>query len=76
MSDQPAMELNISYYQRLLAMDQAEAAEIVEERLKSHSTVQIYDDILVPALNYARRDRGQADGRWQTICLSSDPGYP
>jgi len=57
MSDQPAMAANISYYQRLLAMDQAEAAEIVEDHLKSHPTDQIYDEVLVPALNYARRDR-------------------
>ena len=57
MSDQPAMESNISYYQRLLAMDQAEAAEIVEEHLKSHPTEQIYDGVLIPALNYTRRDR-------------------
>lgn len=57
MSDQPAMDTNISYYQRLLAMDQAEAAEIIEERLKSHPTEQIYDDVLIPALNFARRDR-------------------
>jgi hypothetical protein len=57
MSDQPAMESNISYYQRLLALDQAEATEIVEEHLKSHAAEQIYDEILVPALNSARRDR-------------------
>jgi predicted PurR-regulated permease PerM len=57
MSDQPAMASNMSYYQRLLAMDQAEAAEIVEEHLTSHPTEQIYDEVLIPALNYARRDR-------------------
>ena len=57
MSDQPAMESNITYYQRLLAMDQAEAAEIVEEHLTSHPPEQIYDGVLIPALNYARRDR-------------------
>ncbi len=57
MSDQPAMESNISYYQRLLAMDQAEAAEIVEEHLKNHPAEQIYDEILVPALISARSDR-------------------
>ena len=57
MSDQPAMESNISYYQRLLAMDQAEAAEIVEEHLKTHSQEQLFDGVLIPALNYARRDR-------------------
>ncbi len=57
MSDQPAMESNMSYYQRLVAMDQAEAAEIVEEHLASHPPEQIYDAVLIPALNYARRDR-------------------
>ena len=56
-SDQPAMESNISYYQRLLAMDQAEAAEIVEEHLKVHPREQIFDAVLLPALKYARRDR-------------------
>ena len=56
-SDQPAMESNISYYQRLLAMDQAEAAEIVEEHLKTHPQEQLFDAVLIPALNYARRDR-------------------
>lgn len=57
MSDQPAMESNISYYQRLLAMDQAEAAEIVDEHLKVHAQEQLFDGVLVPALNYARIDR-------------------
>jgi predicted PurR-regulated permease PerM len=56
-SDQSAMESNISYYQRLLAMDQAEAAEIVEEHLKTHPQEQLFDGVLIPALNYARRDR-------------------
>jgi predicted PurR-regulated permease PerM len=57
MSDQPVMEPNISYYQRLLAMDQDEAAEIVDEHIKAYPPEQIYDDVLVPALNYVRRDR-------------------
>jgi predicted PurR-regulated permease PerM len=56
MSDEPVMKSNISYYQRLLAMDQDEAAEIVEEHLKSHSKEHVFDDVLVPALNYAKRD--------------------
>jgi hypothetical protein len=56
MSDEPVIEPSISYYQRLLAMDQDEAAEIVEEHLKSHPKEQIFDDLLVPALNYVKRD--------------------
>jgi hypothetical protein len=57
MSDQPVMEPNVSYYQRLLAMDQAEAAEIVEEHLKTHPKEHLFDGVLIPALNYTRRDR-------------------
>src|SRR5215475_1006196 len=57
MSDEPVMESNVSYYQRLLAGDQDEAAEIVEEHLKDHPLAETYDNVLVPALNYARRDR-------------------
>jgi predicted PurR-regulated permease PerM len=56
-SDQPALESNISYYQRLVAMDQAEAAEIVEQHLETHPQEQLFDGVLIPALNYARRDR-------------------
>src|SRR5882724_6381038 len=75
--DQPAMESNISYYQRLLAMDQAEAAEIVEDHhLKTHPQEQLFDGVQIPALNYAREGPGtwQADGRWRTICFPSDKG--
>jgi predicted PurR-regulated permease PerM len=57
MSDQPAMETKISYYQRLLAMDQAEAAEIVEEHLKDHPEEQLFDGVLIPGLSHAGRDR-------------------
>jgi hypothetical protein len=56
MSDEPVIEPSINYYQRVLAMDQDEAAEIVEEHLKSHPKEQIFDDLLIPALNYAKRD--------------------
>ncbi len=57
MSDEPVMKSDISYYQRLLAGDQDEAAGIVEEHLKTHPVEKIYDEVLVPALNYAKRDR-------------------
>jgi methanogenic corrinoid protein MtbC1 len=57
MSDEPVMKSHISYYQRLLAGDQDEAAEIVEEHLKTHQVEKIYDEVMVPTLNYAKRDR-------------------
>jgi predicted PurR-regulated permease PerM len=56
MGDEPVMQSNVSYYQRLLAGDQDEAEEILEDYLKTHPMEQIYDDVLVPALNDVKRD--------------------
>ena len=56
MGDEPVMQSNVSYYQRLLAGDEDEAEEIVEEYLKTHPKERIYDDVLIPALNDAKRD--------------------
>jgi predicted PurR-regulated permease PerM len=57
MSDEPVAETDIVFYQRLLAGDQDEAAAIVSEYLKSHPPEQVYDDVLLRALNYAKLDR-------------------
>jgi predicted PurR-regulated permease PerM len=56
MGDEPVLQSNVSYYQRLLAGDQAEAEEILEEYLKIHPLEQIYDDVLIPALVDVKRD--------------------
>ena len=45
------------YYQRLLARDDDEAAEIVETYGQTHDPEDVYDDIIVPALTAAKRDR-------------------
>jgi predicted PurR-regulated permease PerM len=55
--DQPALESHVTYYQRLIAMDQAEATEIVEEYLETHPEDELFDKVLIPALHYVRRDR-------------------
>ena len=57
MSDEPVMKSHISYYQRLLAGDQDEAAEIVEEHLENHPFEETCDEVMVPTLNYAKRER-------------------
>jgi predicted PurR-regulated permease PerM len=59
LSDEPVIETKISYYQRLLALDQDEALEIVEDYLKKNPREQVYDAVLMPALSYAKRDRGR-----------------
>jgi len=57
LSDAAPLSAQTSYYQRLLARDQAEAAEIVERFVSSEPVNTVYDGMLVPALNYAERDR-------------------
>ena len=57
MTDEPALSPDVTYYQRLLARDQGEAFDIIDRHIKANPPESIYDAILVPALNYAERDR-------------------
>lgn len=56
LSDQPAMDTTLRYYQRLLANDQDEATEIIETYLLAHDREAVHDKMLIPALSCARRD--------------------
>ena len=56
MSDDRVVETDAVFYQRLLAMDRVEAKAIVENYLKAHPVEQIYDELMIPALSYAKRD--------------------
>jgi predicted PurR-regulated permease PerM len=55
--DEPMMQASVTYYRRLLAQDQDEAEAIVEEQLRTHPVAHVFDEMLVPALHYAKRDR-------------------
>lgn len=57
MADTPALAPEFSYYQRLLARDPSEAADIIERHIKAEPWGSVYDSLLLPALNYAERDR-------------------
>ena len=57
MSDDAITDVKINFYQRLLARDQDEAAQIVAEHLKNHRQEHLYDEVLVPALNHAKLER-------------------
>ena len=58
MADTPALAPEHGYYQRLLARDQSEAADIIDNYIKTESSPRtVYDALLLPALNYAERDR-------------------
>ena len=56
LGDEPMMHASVAYYKRLLALDQDEAEAIVEEQLRTHPVEHVFDEVLVPALHYAKRD--------------------
>jgi predicted PurR-regulated permease PerM len=57
LGDEPVLEPQARLYQRLLAMDQAEAQSVVDTFLKEHSLIELYDSVLIPALILAEQDR-------------------
>ncbi len=57
MSDESGIDAHITYYQRVLADDAQEAAELVGKAAKTGSVEVAFDSILAPALARARHDR-------------------
>jgi predicted PurR-regulated permease PerM len=57
MGDRPVIQAKARYYQRLLARDQDEAADIVEAYVNADGRETVYDEVLIPALYYAKQDR-------------------
>jgi len=57
MADAPALAPEFSYYQRLLAHDMGEAADLIDQYVTAEAPRNVYDALLLPALNYAERDR-------------------
>lgn len=56
LGDEAALEPHISFYQRLLARDQDEATHIVLAQAETQPLEVVYDDFLLPALSFAKRD--------------------
>jgi hypothetical protein len=59
LGDEAVEGLN-TYYQRLVARDQDEAAAIVEAALQTQPLVDVYDTVLVSALSYTKQDLERA----------------
>src|ERR1700689_1681959 len=57
LGDEPVLEPQAQLYQRLLAMDQAEAQSVVDLFLKEHALIEFYNSVLIPALTLAEQDR-------------------
>jgi predicted PurR-regulated permease PerM len=57
LGDEPVLPPQSHYYQRLLAADQVEARQILEEFSKDHSLEETYSAVVIPALTLAEQDR-------------------
>jgi hypothetical protein len=57
MADTPALAPEYGFYQRLVARDQSEAAELIDSHIKTGPPASVYDALLLPTLSYAERDR-------------------
>jgi predicted PurR-regulated permease PerM len=57
MDDTPALAPEYGFYQRLVARDQSEAAELIDSHITTEPPASVYDALLLPALGYAERDR-------------------
>jgi predicted PurR-regulated permease PerM len=70
LGDEPVLSPEARFYQRMLATDQEEAAEITEEFLNEKSLVELYDVMIIPALTLAEQDRQRGaldEEKYQTI---------
>ncbi len=56
LGDGPALGAHIGLYQRLMVGDEHEASALILQRMKTSSADEVYDALLIPSLNYTRRD--------------------
>jgi predicted PurR-regulated permease PerM len=57
LGDQPEISRSSLYYQRLLASDQNEARQVLEQYLKEKPLEDLYGEVLIPALSMVEQDR-------------------
>jgi len=65
LGDEPVLTPDVIFYQRLLALDQHDAMNMLESLGKNEPLISIFDRIVIPALALAERDRqiGQLDAK-------------
>jgi methylmalonyl-CoA mutase cobalamin-binding subunit len=56
LGDEPALAPKYRFYQRLLADDVEEADELMAEYLAEKSIVEVYDEVVLPAMSLAEHD--------------------
>lgn len=56
LGEEVELDPDVRFYQRLVALDRDGAVALVEEELKKRPRVEVYDQVLIPALSRAERD--------------------
>jgi predicted PurR-regulated permease PerM len=59
LGDEAELAPEAHFYERLLAMDQTEAHMVADRFLQQRSTLELYDQVVLPALGLAEQDRHQ-----------------
>lgn len=54
---EPVLSAEARFYQRLLAMDAEEAEDLAEAYANEHGLLELYDQVVIPALALAEQDR-------------------
>lgn len=57
LGNEPALPVEVKFYQRMLARDPDEATELAEDYLEDNALEDLYEEIITPALGFAERDR-------------------
>ena len=60
MGDTPVVSTDVLVYQRVLAGDQDEASDVVERFAADHPRERVFEEVLLPVLFHAARDRNRA----------------
>jgi predicted PurR-regulated permease PerM/methylmalonyl-CoA mutase cobalamin-binding subunit len=73
LGDEPALAPDAVFYQRLLALDQQDAMNMLDSLGKGKTLMGVFDEIVIPALAMAERDRqtGQLDSRREEFIVQS-----
>ena len=73
LGDEPVLTPEVLFYQRLLALDQHGAMNVLELHGKNKPLMTVFDRIVIPALAMAERDRqtGQLDAKREEFIVQS-----
>ena len=71
--DEPALSPAQRFYQRMIAMDAEDAAELVEQLRKDQSVIDVYDNVIIPAMSLVEQGRhaGFLDSTTETYFLEN-----